>query len=41
MTFIVNYDGVVYPKKLGKGTKKAAKAIKAFDPDKTWTRMPE
>ena len=41
MTFIVNHDGVVYQKKLGKGTKKAAQAIKAFDPDKTWTRVPE
>jgi hypothetical protein len=41
MTFIVNHDGVVYQKKLGKGTKKAARAIKAFDPDKTWTRVPQ
>jgi hypothetical protein len=41
MTFIVNHDGVVYQKKLGKGTKKAAQEIKAFDPDKTWTRVPE
>jgi hypothetical protein len=41
MTFIVNHDGVVYQKKLGKDTKKAAQAMKAFDPDKTWTRVPE
>jgi hypothetical protein len=41
MTFIVNHDGVVYQKKLGKGTKKAAQAVKAFDPDKTWARVPE
>jgi hypothetical protein len=41
MTFIVNHDGVVYQKKLGTGTKKAAQAMKAFDPDKTWTRVPE
>jgi len=41
MTFIVNHDGVVYQKNLGKTTKKAAQAVKAFDPDKTWTRVPE
>jgi hypothetical protein len=41
MTFIVNHDGVVYQKKLGKDTKKAAQAMKAFDSDKTWTRVPE
>jgi len=41
MTFIVNHDGVVYQKNLGKTNKKAAQAVKAFDPDKTWTRVPE
>jgi hypothetical protein len=41
MTFIVNHDGVVYQKDLGKETKKAARAMKAFDPDNTWTRVPE
>ena len=41
MSFIVNHDGVVYQKTLGKNTKKAAQAVKAFDPDKTWTRVPE
>ena len=41
MTFIVNHDGVVYQKNLGKTTQKAAQAVKAFDPDKTWTRVPE
>jgi hypothetical protein len=41
MTFIVNHDGVVYQKNLGKDTKKAAQAMKTFDPDKTWTRVPE
>ena len=39
MTFIVNHDGVVYQKNLGRDTKKAVQAIKAFDPDKTWTRV--
>lgn len=39
MTFIVNQDGVVYQKNLGKTTTKAANAIKAFDPDKTWKQV--
>ncbi len=38
MTFVVNHDGVVYQKDLGKNTEKAAKAIKKFDPDKTWKK---
>jgi len=38
MTFIVNQDGVVYQKDLGKNTAKAAMAIKSFDPDKTWKK---
>lgn len=38
MTFIVNHDGVVYQKDLGKNTAKTAKAMTAFDPDKTWKK---
>jgi len=38
MTFIVNHDGVVYEKDLGKDTEKIATAIKKFDPDKTWKK---
>jgi len=38
MTFLVNHDGVVYQKDLGRNTAKAAKAIKKFDPDKTWRK---
>jgi hypothetical protein len=41
MTFIVNQDGVVYQKDLGKSTKKAAHALKAFDPDQTWVSASE
>ncbi len=41
MTFIVNQDGVVYQKDLGRDAKEAARAVKAFDPDKTWVRAPE
>ena len=38
MTFIVNQDGVVYEKDLGKETEKIAAAMKKFDPDKTWKK---
>jgi hypothetical protein len=41
MTFMVNHDGVVYEKDLGKNTAGAAKAMKAFDPDKTWKKVEE
>ncbi|MGZ9135736.1 MAG: DUF2950 domain-containing protein, partial [Candidatus Deferrimicrobiaceae bacterium] len=33
MTFLVNPDGAVYQKDLGKGTAKAAGAMKRYDPD--------
>ncbi len=39
MTFLVNHDGVVYQKDLGKNTAKKAKAMTSFDPDKTWTKV--
>jgi hypothetical protein len=39
MTFMVNQDGVVYQKDLGRNTEKAAKAVKKFDPDKTWKKV--
>jgi hypothetical protein len=38
MTFIVNYDDVVYQKDLGEDTEKEAQAMKLFDPDKTWAK---
>ena len=38
MTFIVNQDGVVCEKNLGKDTEKIAAAMKKFDPDKTWKK---
>ena len=38
MTFIVNYDGIVYQKDLGENTQPQAGAIKLFDPDKTWVK---
>ena len=38
MTFVVNHEGVVYEKDLGKSTAKIAKAMTAYDPDKTWKK---
>ena len=40
-TFMVNQDGVVYEKDLGRQTREAALAMDAFDPDKTWTSVKE
>jgi hypothetical protein len=39
MTFLVNQEGVVYQKDLGKGTTKAAKGMKMYDPDPTWKKV--
>lgn len=39
MTFVVNHDGVVYEKNLGKNTEKTAEAMTAFDPDGTWKKV--
>ncbi len=41
MTFIVNHDGVVYEKDLGKETGKIARAMTKYDPDKTWKKVEE
>jgi hypothetical protein len=37
MTFIVNHDGKVFQKNLGPNTAATAKAMKEYNPDKTWT----
>lgn len=39
MTFIVNHEGVIYEKDMGKATEKLAGAMKKFDPDKTWKKV--
>jgi len=39
MTFVVNHDGVVYQKDLGKDSAMIAKAVKAFDTDSTWKKV--
>jgi hypothetical protein len=38
MTFIVNHDGVVYEKDLGK-TATVAQAMTSFDPDQSWRKI--
>ena len=37
MTFIVNHDGKVFQKNLGPNTAAVAKAMKEYNPDKSWT----
>jgi len=39
MTFVVSQDGVVYQKNLGRDTAKTARAMKFYDPDKTWKKV--
>jgi hypothetical protein len=38
-TFIVNQDGVIFGKNLGKDTANLAKAMTEFNPDSTWTEL--
>jgi len=36
MTFMVNQNGMLYEKDLGKTTEETAKAITEFNPDEMW-----
>ena len=38
MTFIVNHEGVVYQKDLGRDTETIARAMQAYNPDNTWKK---
>jgi hypothetical protein len=38
MTFIVNQDGVVYQKDLGKKTEALGKSMQEYNPDSTWSK---
>jgi hypothetical protein len=38
MTFMVNHEGAVYQKDLGKETETLVSAMKKYDPDKTWKK---
>ena len=39
MTFMVNHEGAVYQKDLGKETEKIVGAMKNYNPDKTWKKV--
>jgi hypothetical protein len=39
MTFIVNQNGIVYEKDLGKNTARTAAAMKLYNPDKSWKKV--
>ena len=39
MSFMVNQDGVVFEKNLGKSTASLARRITVFNPDQSWTRV--
>lgn len=39
MSFIVSRDGIVYQKNLGPGTDAAARAIDAYNPDPSWSKV--
>lgn len=39
MTFMINHDGIVYQKDLGKKTGKITAAMTKYDPDKTWKKV--
>jgi hypothetical protein len=39
MTFLVNHDGVVYQKNLGKATEADALGMRRFNPDSSWKKV--
>jgi hypothetical protein len=39
MTFMVNQEGTIYEKNLGKNTKDIAEDMKLYDPDETWKKV--
>jgi hypothetical protein len=41
MTFIVSHDGRVHQRDLGAGTDAAARAMTRYNPDKSWTLVPD
>jgi hypothetical protein len=40
-TFLISHDGILYEKDLGPDTAKLASEMKAYNPDKTWKRIPD
>jgi hypothetical protein len=41
MSFTCNHEGVVYEKNLGPDTRAVARAMKEFDPDPSWQKVPQ
>jgi len=41
MTFIVDQDGVVYEKDLGKKTEVLAKSLREYNPNSSWVKTEE
>lgn len=39
MTFLVNQDGIIFEKNLGKNTRRLAEAISIYNPDKSWKKV--
>ncbi len=39
MSFVVNQEGIIYEKNLGKNTRRIAEAITIYNPDKTWKKV--
>ena len=39
MTFVVNQEGTVFEKNLGKNTRRLAEAITTYNPDKSWKKV--
>ena len=39
MSFMVNHEGAVFQRDLGRNTEQKAKAMTSFDTDKTWTKV--
>ncbi|MEN6318490.1 MAG: DUF2950 family protein, partial [Syntrophaceae bacterium] len=39
MTFIVNHNGIVYQKNLGKNSARIAASMKLFNPDSSWQKV--
>ena len=39
MTFVVNQEGIIFEKNLGKNTRRLAKAIMVYNPDKSWKKV--
>jgi hypothetical protein len=40
-SFIVNHEGVIYEKDLGPTTARTAQFLEVFNPDGTWTPVPD